>query len=68
MSTLNEIAANHARMAKAKEEESIRLRALHGQIVGGFDIAPVEAKQKMPLHFMAGVQDHSFGEALALNF
>lgn len=55
-------------MAKAKEEESIRLRALHGQIVGGFDIAPVEAKQKMPLHFMGGVQDHSFGEALALNF
>ncbi|MEA1028366.1 hypothetical protein T3A99_07250 [Pseudomonas sp. N-137] len=70
MSTLNEIAANHARMAKAKakEEESIRLRALHSQIVGSFDIAPVEAKQKMPLHFMAGVQDHSFGEALALNF
>lgn len=63
MSTLNEIAANHARMAKAKEEESTRLNALQGQIVGSFEIAPVEAKQKMPLHFMAGVQDHPFGEA-----
>ncbi|ROM70973.1 hypothetical protein BK654_07925 [Pseudomonas brassicacearum] len=68
MSTLNEIAANHARMAKAKEEESIRLSALQGQVVGGFDISPIEAKQEMPLHFLAGVQEHSFGEAAALNY
>ena len=68
MSTLNEIAANHARMAKAKEEESIRLSALHGQVVGSFEIPPLEAKPQMPLHFMAAVQDHSFGEAAALSF
>lgn len=63
MSTLNEIAANHARMAKAKEEESTRLNALQGEIVGSFEIPPAEAKQEMPLHFMAGVQEHSLGEA-----
>ncbi|MBT2337630.1 MULTISPECIES: hypothetical protein [Pseudomonas] len=68
MSTLNEIAANHARMDKAKEEESIRLSALHVQVVGSFEIQPIEAKQQMPLHFMAGVQEHSFGEAAALGF
>ncbi|MBC3346867.1 hypothetical protein HU811_09500 [Pseudomonas sp. SWRI196] len=68
MSTLNEIAANHARMAKAKEEESIRLSALEGQVVGNIEIAPLEAKPQMPLHFMAGVQEHSFGEVAALNY
>ncbi|WP_033045958.1 MULTISPECIES: hypothetical protein [Pseudomonas] len=68
MSTLSEIAANHARMAKAKEEESIRLSALQGQVVGSFELPPIEAPQKMPLHFMAALQDHSFGEAAALGF
>lgn len=63
VSTLNEIAANHARMAKLKEEESMRLSALQGQVVGSFEIPPNEAPQEMPLHFLAGVQDHSFGEA-----
>ncbi|MCJ8206252.1 hypothetical protein [Pseudomonas sp. RGM2987] len=65
MSTLNEIAANHARMAKAKEEESIRLSELHGQIVGGFEVASVEVKQAMPLPFMMAMQEHGFGEGAA---
>ncbi|WP_053150792.1 hypothetical protein [Pseudomonas sp. P97.38] len=68
MSTLNEIAANHARMAKAKQEESIRLGALQGQIVGSFEIPPIEAKQSIPLHFMAGVPEHVFTETAALAF
>lgn len=51
MSTLNEIAANHARLAKAKEEESIRLSELHGQIVGGFEMPAIEARQDLSLHF-----------------
>jgi hypothetical protein len=55
-------------MAKAKEEESIRLSALEGQVVGNIEIAPLEAKPQMPLHFMAGVQEHSFGEVAALNY
>jgi hypothetical protein len=68
VSTLNEIAANHARMAKLKEEESMRLSALQGQVVGSFEIPPIEAPQEMSLHFMTGVQDHSFGDASALSF
>lgn len=68
MSTLNEIAANHARMAKAKEEESIRLSALQGQIVGSFEVTSIEVKPQTPLHFMAGLQEHSFAEAVALGF
>ncbi|ROO36453.1 hypothetical protein BIV08_02770 [Pseudomonas sp. AF76] len=64
MSTLNEIAANHARMAKAKEKESIRLSGLQGQIVGGFEMPAIEVKQDMPLHFMAAVQEHGFAEGI----
>jgi hypothetical protein len=55
-------------MAKAQEEESTRLSALNGQIVGSFEISSIEAKQKIPLHFMAGAQDHSFAEATALSY
>jgi hypothetical protein len=55
-------------MAKLKEEESMRLSALQGQVVGSFEMPPIEAPQKMPLHFIAGVQDHSFGDAAALSF
>ncbi|MGN8342943.1 hypothetical protein ACLEJQ_04980 [Pseudomonas sp. SMV71] len=65
MSTLNEIAANHARMAKAKEEESIRLGELHGQVVGGFEVACVEVKQAIPLPFMVTMQEQTFGEGAA---
>ena len=68
VSTLNEIAANHARMAKAKEQESIRLSGLHAQVVGSFEMPPVEAKQEMPLHIMVAVQDHAFAEGVALVF
>jgi hypothetical protein len=68
VSTLSEIAANHAKMAKLKEEESMRLSALQGQVVGSLEMPPIEAPQKMPLHFIAGVQDHSFGDAAALSF
>lgn len=55
-------------MAKAKEEESIRLSELHIQVVGSLEITPIEAKQQMPLHFMAGVPERSFGEVVALSF
>ncbi|WP_223484988.1 hypothetical protein [Pseudomonas sp. A-RE-19] len=63
MSTLNEIAANHARMAKAKEEESTRLRERHLQIVGSFEIPSTDEQQHMPLHLITGVQDNHLGQA-----
>ncbi|PMY49791.1 MULTISPECIES: hypothetical protein [Pseudomonas] len=58
MSTLNEIAANHARMAKAKEEESTGLSERPPQIVGSFEITCIDEQQHIPLHLITGVQDN----------
>ncbi|VVQ29088.1 hypothetical protein PS943_01136 [Pseudomonas fluorescens] len=63
MSTLNEIAANHARMAKALVEESTGLSERHTQIVDSFEVPSMDA-QHMPLHLIA-VQDNHFGQAAA---
>ncbi len=62
MSTLNEIAANHARMAKAKEAEIIALGERQVQVVGGFEVTTLEV-QHMPLHLIAGAQDNQAGQA-----
>ena len=68
MSTLNEIAANHARMAKEKAEESTELSERHLQIVGSFEVASIEVQQNIPLHLIAGAQEghlaHATGFAL----
>lgn len=67
MSTLNEIAANHARMAKALVEESTGLSELSErptQIVDSFEVTSMDT-QHMPLHLIAGVQDNHFGQAKA---
>ncbi|MCO8314261.1 hypothetical protein [Pseudomonas mandelii] len=63
MSTLNEIAANHARMAKAKEEESTGLNERHLQIVGSFEIPSIDEQQHIPLHLITGGQDNHLGQA-----
>ncbi|MVV47488.1 hypothetical protein EJA72_04360 [Pseudomonas sp. PB120] len=65
MSTLNEIAANHARMAKAKEEESTGPAERHLQIVGSFEMPSMEEQQHIPLHLIAGAQDSNLGQAAA---
>lgn len=57
MSTLNEIAMNHARMAKEKEEEATRLNERQLQIVGSIEIPSLENQQTVPLHLIAGAQD-----------
>ncbi|MET0846523.1 MAG: hypothetical protein ABWY46_10030 [Pseudomonas sp.] len=57
MSTLNEIAANHARMAMAKAEESTGLSERHLQIVGSVEIRTGNEQPHVPLHFIAAVQD-----------
>ncbi|MGL6246188.1 hypothetical protein [Pseudomonas sp.] len=61
MSTLNEIAANHARMAMAKAEESTGLSERRPQIVGSVEIPSTE-QQHIPLHLIAAVQDNHLGQ------
>jgi len=60
VSTLNEIAANHARMAKALEE-STRLSERQTVIVDSFEAPSMEA-QHMPLHLIVAAQDNHFGQ------
>ncbi|MGY2185550.1 hypothetical protein D3C81_235940 [compost metagenome] len=64
MSTLNEIAANHARMAKAKEVEATGLDERQPQIVGGFEIPSLEPQHHVPLHLIAGAQEGNLGQAV----
>lgn len=64
MSTLNEIAANHARMAKAKEEEAT-LSERQLQIVGSFEIPSPDNQQQVPLHLITAAQDSLAGLAAA---
>jgi len=63
VSTLNEIAANHARMAKAKAEESIAPGERQLQIVGSFELPTADAQPPIPLHLIAGAQDIPLGQA-----
>ncbi|MFJ7285385.1 hypothetical protein [Pseudomonas sp. NPDC099000] len=63
MSTLNEIAANHARMAMAKAEESTGLSERHLQIVGSVEIRTSDEQPNVPLHFIAVAQDNHLAQA-----
>lgn len=68
MSTLNEIAANHARMAKAKELEAIGLGERQIQIVGSFEIPSMENQQPVvSMHLVAGAQENALSSAYPLN-
>ncbi len=58
MSTLNEIAMNHARMAKSTE-----LSERHLQIVGSFEVPSIEVQQNIPMHLIAGAQEGHHGLA-----
>ena len=65
MSTLSEIAANHARMAKTKVQESTGLIERHVHIVGSFEVPSLEEQSHIPLHLMTGVQDNHLGQVPA---
>ncbi|MHC8367492.1 hypothetical protein ACYZT9_16940 [Pseudomonas sp. ZT5P21] len=65
MSTLNEIAANHARMAKIMAGESTEVSVRQPQVVGGFEVSTVDEQPHMPLHLIASVQDNPLGQAAA---
>lgn len=63
MSTLHEIAANHAKMAKEQEQESARLSERAPQVVGNLEITCTDEQPPMPLHLMTGAQDNPLGQA-----
>jgi hypothetical protein len=67
VSTLNEIAMNHARLAKQKAEEMTDLSDRRVHIVVSFEVAPLGAQQDVPLHLIASAQDshnvHTVGYA-----
>ncbi|KKX57954.1 MULTISPECIES: hypothetical protein [Pseudomonas] len=65
MSTLNEIAANHARMAKAKEQESTGLSERQLHIVGSFEIVTPAEQPHVPLHLVAAAQDNNLVQTSA---
>ncbi|MHC8407881.1 MULTISPECIES: hypothetical protein [unclassified Pseudomonas] len=52
MSTLSEIAANHARMAKALAEESIEVSMRKIQIVGSFEVNTPDEESQTTLHYI----------------
>jgi hypothetical protein len=63
VSTLNEIAMNHARMAMEKAAESTELSERHLQIVGSFEVPSIEVQQNIPMHLIAGAQEGHLAHA-----
>ncbi|MEJ5058113.1 hypothetical protein WH266_08060 [Pseudomonas sp. MYb330] len=64
MSTLSEIAANHARMVMAKAEASTEPRERHLHIVASFEVTSPDDRQHIPLHFIVGAQDSLSGPSI----
>ena len=63
MSTLSEIAANHAKMTKALAEKTAVLNEWQPQIVGSFEVPSMDSQQHVPLHLIVGAQDNHLGSA-----
>jgi hypothetical protein len=64
VSTLSEIAANHARMVLAKAEASTEPRERHLHIVASFELSSPDDQQRIPLHFIVGAQDNLPGQSI----
>lgn len=63
MPTLNEIAANHAKMAKTLTREPTEACERQHLVVGGFEVSSVDEPQHMPLHLIVEAQDNPLGQA-----
>ncbi|MCU1760977.1 hypothetical protein NTD84_14790 [Pseudomonas sp. 14P_8.1_Bac3] len=61
MSTLNEIAANHAKMAEKLAGESTEMCERQPLVVGGFEVTSVDTQPHVPLHLIASAQDNPLG-------
>ena len=65
VSTLSEIAANHAKMAKKLAGESTEMGERQPLVVGGFEVSCVDQQPHMPLHLIAGAQESALAQAAA---
>lgn len=61
MSTLSEIAANHAKMLQSLAGESTEMCERQPIVVGSFEVSSVEEQPRVPLHLIANVQDNPLG-------
>ncbi|MHC8321103.1 hypothetical protein ACYZT4_10460 [Pseudomonas sp. GB2N2] len=61
MSTLSEIAANHAKMLQKLAGESTEMCERLPLVVGSFEVTSVDDQPHMPLHQIPGVQDNPLG-------
>ncbi|MGE8152506.1 hypothetical protein ACQKP5_14795 [Pseudomonas vancouverensis] len=61
MSTLHEIAMNHAKMALEKAAELAKSNPLSLQIVSSLELPSTDARQEVALHFIASVADAHHG-------
>ncbi|MFK8331882.1 hypothetical protein M2D63_017900 [Pseudomonas sp. BJa5] len=59
MSTLSEIAMNHARMVKRLAEESVAPLERQPLVVGSFDVCTMDTPHHLPLHFLMDAQDRN---------
>lgn len=57
MSTLNEIAMNHAKMLNRLAQESIALEQRQPLVVGGFEVSSLDSTHPLPLPFLLEVAD-----------
>ncbi|MCP1517694.1 hypothetical protein J2Y74_002004 [Pseudomonas migulae] len=65
MSTLNEIAANHAKMAKKLAGESTEMCERQPLVVGGFEVTSVVDEQPhVPMHLIVAGQDSHLVQAV----
>ncbi|ETF07992.1 hypothetical protein [Pseudomonas moraviensis] len=64
MSTLNEIAMNHARMTRAKEEGSTKLSERQLQLLGGFEMPAADTQQLIPSRLLVTTQDSSLDKGV----
>lgn len=64
MSTLSEIAANHAKAAKTLDAESAMLKALCSPPSPSGDMAATHIQQQVPPHTIAAINNSMSGHAM----
>jgi len=61
VSTLSEIAANHAKMLQSLAGESTEMCERQPIVVGSFEVSSIEEQPRVPLHLIVNAQDAPIG-------